>query len=380
MNAIKKIFIKSKINTVKKNVFKSSYTKKVLISFLNESFYINSQKNINHTNYSEVRFMAEVFHKLGFQVDVVHYLNTKINHFDHYDVVIGFGEPLVRSLWKPRRKHKTIYYGTGHHVHTQNHITIQRIKDFYQNQKIYVLESARIVNFAWTEQTTLVDGMIILGNDFAKKTYQPYFSGPIKSLDLFFYATQNWKLILNKRISQASPNHFLWMGSNGAVHKGLDLLIEIFSQRPDIHLHVCGDVSKEKIFFEIYKDKLIKHSQIHFYGHVDLRSHTFKNILEQCSFFIYPSCSEAGGGAILNAVANGALIPLITKQCSLTIKHSINIDNFSTQSVEKAIQQALSLSPHQIYTQSSTIAKTLNKQHSISRYKQQLVQSIRSIL
>lgn len=39
---------------------------------------------------------------------------------------------------------------------------------------------------------------------------------------------------------------FLWFGSGGMVHKGLDLVLEAFAEMPEYHLTVCGPVSREQ--------------------------------------------------------------------------------------------------------------------------------------
>jgi len=43
-------------------------------------------------------------------------------------------------------------------------------------------------------------------------------------------------------------NNFLWLGTDAFVHKGLDLLIDVFSKRDDVVLHICGITKKQANF------------------------------------------------------------------------------------------------------------------------------------
>ena len=50
-----------------------------------------------------------------------------------------------------------------------------------------------------------------------------------------------------------SRKHFLFLGgTRGAVHKGLDLLIDAFQQEPDLHLYICGKHHLEQDFQKLH--------------------------------------------------------------------------------------------------------------------------------
>ena len=167
-------------------------------------------------------------------------------------------------------------------------------------------------------QTFLSDGVVVLGNDFVLDTYKNYDkqgAERFKNLNAFFYDV--YDIDLSKKDFSKAKEHFLWFGSSGLLHKGLDLLIDIFSKRRDIYLHICGASKKEKDFFDYYGPALSKSKNIINHGFVDIKSEEFKNIMDQCAFIIFPSVSEGGAPAVLNTIANGGLIPILTKSTGL---------------------------------------------------------------
>src|ERR1017187_3520031 len=73
----------------KRDVFKSNYKDKVLLSYITEPFTLGI--NYSHTGLRECYAAAEIFHKLGYSVDVYeHSLNKKID-YNQYEIIYGMG-------------------------------------------------------------------------------------------------------------------------------------------------------------------------------------------------------------------------------------------------------------------------------------------------
>jgi hypothetical protein len=132
---------------------------------------------------------------------------------------------------------------------------LQRVKDVYIKKGVWLGKSARFVEKTWTHQTTLVDGIIALGNEVCANSYRKYYDGPVYSLPAPFYETQNGENIIRQRAS-SSKQHYLWFGGSGLIHKGLDLCLFIF-HKSRYFLHICGPIENEKVFIDIYKKELI---------------------------------------------------------------------------------------------------------------------------
>jgi hypothetical protein len=97
-----------------------------------------------------------------------------------------------------------------------------------------------------------------------------------------------------------------------------------------------------------YKNELYNSSNIHTHGFIDINSEKFKEILECCSFAIFPSCSEGGAPSLITTVGNGALIPIITKDTSVSTGYEIPIKGFSPIDLKEAIDISEKLSSEEI--------------------------------
>lgn len=332
------------INRFIKNFFESDYNKKVLISYITKPF---RNENKGHTNNFEVISAAKIFHELGYQVDVMYYEGTPPK-LGGYDVIYGFGDVFQEYFESGLSGIKTIYYGAGMHVAHQNTATLNRIKDVYNKRHVWLAKSSRFVEKNWSHQTCLVDSIIALGDDSCKSTYEKYYDGIVYSLPAPFYKTLNAVDILKNRSTDAHKS-FLWFGSSGLIHKGLDLCLDYFSTRPDLTLHICGDIFSEPDFVKVFDEELFSLSNIIVHGFVGVDSKEFKEILSSCSFVISPSCSEGGSPSVLTAIGNGALIPIITHESSVSTGNEIFIDSFDFSGIEKAVLQAELYSEYEIH-------------------------------
>ena len=73
----------------------------------------------------------------------------------------------------------------------------------------------------------------------------------------------------------AARRRFLWIGSQGFVHKGLDLVLEAFARMPDHHLTVCGPLDAEPAFVAAFRRELFETPNIETLGWVDIASPAF---------------------------------------------------------------------------------------------------------
>jgi glycosyltransferase involved in cell wall biosynthesis len=372
---VKKI-VKSLFKKKIKNFFKrTDCSKKVLISYITAPF---KKQSLSHTNYYEVTCAAEIFNELGYQVDVMDFEGW-VPNLDEYDVIYGFGDVFQKYFESGLSEKKTIYYGAGMHGCHQNTATLKRVKSVYKRKGKWIAKSARFVEKTWTHQTSLVDGIIALGNEECKKTYEKYYDGKVYSLPAPFFKTLHGHDVLKSRQPKAQKS-FLWFGSTGLVHKGLDLCLDYFSSRPELNLHICGNILSEPEFVKLYKHELFDMANIHVHGFIDVASLKFKSILEKCSFTILPSCSEGGSPSVLTAIGNGAHIPLITKETSVSTGCEIEIRELSISGVDNAVRIAENLSDEEIDRLSRKNLEYVVKNHSQEVYYANLKFFIEDIL
>jgi len=162
---------------VLKNIFKTSYYKRVLISY-NINPFLN--KKVTHSNYLESKVIAKIFNDLGFIVDITHYTNQRYLDYSQYDLIFGFGEPFENSFVE--KNLKRIYYATGAHVCYQNYAEIKRVEEVNKKYNSNILPK-RVVPWNWSMSTSLSDVLIVIGNNWTKSTYTKYTSTPVYSIN-----------------------------------------------------------------------------------------------------------------------------------------------------------------------------------------------------
>lgn len=335
---------------------------RVLISYTVIPFLSNKK---SHTNQQESRVIADLFDQLGYQVDVIHYTNLKKLNYREYDVIFGFGEPFENSFRDSRCKAKRIYYATGAHVFHQNPAEARRVVEFNAKYGANLLPQ-RLVPWCWTQSTTFSDYLIVIGNDWTESTYKSFTDKPILPINATALVNKN-SVNIQRNLSNARKN-FLWFGSAGLVHKGLDLCLEYFSSHPEYNLHVCGPQESE--FFRVMQSELQK-PNIVYHGFVDVMSEKFIEITSRCLFAILPSCSEGQATALLTAMGTG-LIPIGSRYTGINIEQlGYRINSLDLDMIDETIKTAQAQTDEALIVQSAAILEYINKKHTIEYYKYQ---------
>lgn len=361
-----------------KNYFKTNFRENVLISYITEPF--KNGIHLRHTNQAEALEIAKVFNELGYNIDIVDYCYEGNLNYDKYSVIFGFGEPLEKSFYDRNHKILTVYYGTGMNTIYSNFFTLKRIEEVYKKTGKWLLESGRIVDKAWSVQTSLVDSIITLGNDEVVNSYKKHFFKKIYNIPVTYYKLFDQEDILKNKNFREAKSHFLWFGSSGLIHKGLDLLLEVFKEIPDLYLHVCGPIDNEPKFKNVYYEELYNTKNIHTYGYQDIKSKSFKDIISKCAFIIFPSCSEGEPSSVINVMVYG-LIPIVTNTAGIRIKDfGIEIKQLTRMSVKESITKAANLNESEIKERSIKCASDTINSHSIEKFSFELKKALIDIL
>lgn len=324
------------------NYYGTTFKKNVLISYITLPFY---KSYMSHTNSFEAITAAKVFNALGYNVDIIFYKN-KIKNLQKYDVIYGFGDVFEQLIFENLNT-IMIYYGAGMHVCHQNTTTLERMNDVYLKKGIWLPQSIRYINESWSYQTTIAHAIIALGNNVCSDSYKKHtIISEVYSLHAPYFHTIK-KDLINER-KESSINKFLWFGSSGLIHKGLDLCLEYFKLNKNLELHICGNIFLEKDFVKTYYEELFETKNIFTHGFIDINNDKFEEILLNCSFVIYPSCSEGGSPAIVTCVGNGGLIPIVTKETSFSTGYEVVIDSYSLKSIDDAINSIRDLNFEEI--------------------------------
>ena len=97
------------------------------------------------------------------------------------------------------------------------------------------------------------------------------------------------------------------------------------------------DFLSEGAFCKAYEKELFNSLNIHPIGFVDIMSEQFRELAEQCSFALLPSCSEARAGAVLTAMSAG-IIPIVSRECGFEDDEVIQLRDCELNTIEAAIR------------------------------------------
>ncbi|ERT67842.1 glycosyltransferase, group 1 family protein [Cetobacterium somerae ATCC BAA-474] len=305
--------------------------KRVLISYIGYFSTANLNDTIGHTNLLESIQIINIFKELGCIIDIVDCNSDESLKFftcEKYDIIFGFGE-VFYEIAKLNPTAKKIIYVTENHPELSLKKETERNKYFYERTgKKIPLRRTGI--YYKEEHFRNVDYAIIMGEITPFERYN------IPIYDVFPTGFLNQKYIFKTRSLEESKKNFLWLGSNGAVHKGLDLLIEIFKKNPEITLHICGFNPEEKYL------KIPKLKNIINYGRIDIQGDKFLELVDVCSYIILPSCSEGCATSVLTGMLH-SLIPIVCEETGFS-KLGENAHYLKDYKIEYLQQEILKLS------------------------------------
>ncbi|WP_413490529.1 glycosyltransferase [Shewanella baltica] len=312
------------------NLFDSKFNKKVLFSY--STYHFNKNNYLSHSNYQESNTIAAIFDEIGFRVDIVN--NNRLTKLDisSYDIVFGEGLPLYQAI-SLENSPKTIYYGTGSHPFHCTEQSYKRLISFYHKYSFMALSSLRTSDTRWGLAASMADAVICIGNDVTKSTFTARGANHVYTVDPTYHPRPDAKTIGHSKNFDECRKTMLWFGSYGLLHKGLDLAVEAFKNHPDWTLHICGYTPAEKEFLDALE--LPSNAIVH--GFINVFDDEFKTLASKCGFVLLPSCSEGTATAVITAVGNGAMIPVVTKECGYDVGSSGYIIELSADDIERQL-------------------------------------------
>jgi len=361
------------------DVFRSSAPKRVLISYLTHPFVHGVNKT--HTSFLECYTAAEIFGELGYAVDVVAFDYSGPIDYSLYDAVYGFGVPLEKAFYAGNNAEiKKIFYSPGTNPFIAYQQSSKRVLDFYERTGKLVPQSSRIMHHFWTFQYTMPDLCISLGNHYILEGYRTI-SPRINAVPLNAFYFDIYDIDLGAKDFSEARKHYLWFGSSGLLHKGLDFVIEYFASHPDLFLHICGASHGEREFFDYYQPIIDRCSNIIDHGFIQIDSAQFISIMDSCAFVVFFSASEGGSPALLNVMANGGLIPLVNKAVGVDVADfGFVIDELEWFDCHKIIDSSILLDETELKDLSLKAKNTVRREYRYDAYKMRLKYYVESAL
>lgn len=209
---------------------------------------------------------------------------------------------------------------------------------------------------------------VIVDCEFGVKNFQ-YANKPIYLVPNAVPYRYPW---VDSKDFKACRSRFLWLGSEGMVHKGLDLVLEAFVGMPEYHLTVCGPVASEKDFEQAYFQELYHTPNIHTHGWIDVEGSEFRELVNRCLGLVYPSCSDTSPGSVLTCLHAG-LLPIVSYESGVDIEKDFGVilPNCSIEAIQEAVHKMAACSLPELKQMSRKAWEFAQAVHTIENFKKE---------
>lgn len=338
----------------------------VLLSYRIELFSTKPGQPIPYYHYNRQLsvVMARTFVDLGFAVDVISNENRSFLPNKKYDFFIDTRMNFERLAPLLNKDCIKILHATTAHPHFNNFAEMKRLLALQERRHV-TLRSRRFMAPSFAMAIEYAD-CVVVHCAFGVKNFM-YAKKPIYLVPNAVPYRYPWS---DSKDFEACRFRFLWLGSEGMVHKGLDVVLEAFAGMPEYHLTVCGPVSREKDFEQAYFQELYHTPNIHTRGWIDVESAEFRDLTNRCLGMVYPSCSETNAGSVLTSLHAG-LIPIISCESGVDVgkDEGVVLDDCSIESIREAVRQTSSRSIQELRCMSRKSWEFAQENHTIKNFE-----------
>lgn len=339
-----------------KKYLKADGKKYALVSFLRfplyKENYIGPLKFYFSTN-GLLLTWVKVLNQLGYIVDVIDIDNESFIPKREYGVWIQHGALNYRHLQKLLPESQLIAYDTGVYWKVFNKKETERF-DAFEKRVGFRPEYDRLIKNG-TDYDLLYDNaktIISLGENYTHESFKdtPY-SKKLSTLPNAVYLDPKHSAVHRHRQLVSTKRNFVYFSGGGIIHKGLDLVIEVFSRNKNYNLYIAGEI--EEPFLSLYKEQLIL-PNIHQVGFLKQRTKEFYRVISQCIFNITPSAGEGSPGGVIDMLQYG-IIPIVSYESNIDVRgFGFTLENVSIEEIEKTIKMVSTLPDETLKRYSAT--------------------------
>jgi hypothetical protein len=340
-----KKFFKDLLNINKNRYeYKNNNNKKwAYISYIPRVYYKKKDSPwfLRHQNRREAIEIGKVFMELGYNFVMTTYNRSEECDNRKYDIIFGL-EPNFVTMAKRNPNAIKIFYATEAYSPYQAKAVRDRTDQFNLKHNVKLKYSRTKEKH---ESHILANYILQIGTKSTLSTYPEELQ---EKIHLINQSSNNVNSIdIDEKLNLYNRKEFIWLGSDGSILKGLDLILDYFIDNQDLSIHVIGKIDDD--FLEFYKPRIINCPNIHIHGFLDLQSEKFKNIVNKVTFTIFPSASEGCPGSTIALMYEG-VIPIVSKVASFEDidQWGYVINELSEEGVKNAILWAKNLSDSSI--------------------------------
>lgn len=323
-----------------------------------------------HTNRREFFQIIHILIKQNFCVDICAHDDIEAIKYikqQEYDYILGLGKVYEWAV-ENKDAYKVLYM-------TENPYHISYLKekerlDYYYMRYHRKLPFVRTGRFFGKDIEKKVDAIICLGDaryyDDAKRIERIYPSA-------FYNAGFDITQVKRKK------NYFLVFGTDGFIHKGIDLLVDIFAKHPEWELFLCGYQLTATIKKMMKID--ITNTNIHDCGYITIDSMTFLDLVNICQFILLPSCSEATSTAILTGMRHG-LIPVVMHENGFDEFESMCFfwDEYHLKNMEDKILELTKMNDNDLEERELKVYKFANRNFTLDKFTDRFQRAVERLL
>lgn len=294
--------------------------------------------------------------------------NLKID-WAKYRLVIDERNNLINAPAIPGQVR--VFYATGLPFDFQNNAELKRIEAFYRRTGV-IVDPVRFVRPVFSDK--VADYILFKGNPEWMSLYDPK---PIRH-QLNISVTHEIEIEIEE-----NAKGFLWLGSTGAVHKGLDLAVEAFRELPEYTLHIFGNIENEKNFFGWLSGQMLKYKNIRYHSYADFNTQYFHSVLKTCIGHVFPSCSENGAASVAQTSYWG-LIPITTKATNNRSQHLGFVSESENEEeiisdIRKYVRKIFEMPPAELASMQNNLKQFARKYHTKAAYSESVIELIKKI-
>lgn len=344
----------------------------ILLSYLTTPFTLTPKEKVTdpHTSYAECAKIAELFLNRGYEVDIIDWNNTTFIPKKPYKVCIDIQKNLERLEHFLPKDCVKIMHIVSAYSKFQNEAEMDRLRRIESRRGIKLTPHRQDVISLNPKYATFLEGF---GNKTIHATYARFGKSifPIPASVAHEFSFPDTKNFEEKK------KNFMWFGGGGAVHKGLDLVLEAHSRMPGTKLYIMGPIAKEKDFASAYANELSSPNVVLFgrpkvdaRGNMTVDGKPFNEITNECVAMVYPSCSEGTSGAVIQAMHAG-LIPIVTPETGLSeISPAIILKEASVESIQTEMRKIINTPGDNLRSQAYEIWSFARKNNTMAKFEE----------
>lgn len=353
---------------------------RALVSYLIDSVQPNLKHDLlrGHSNRWESREIARTFTKIGYITDVINWDDHTFKPELHYDVIFDISSRF--SDWKsiiPKDTVKLLHL-TGSYPTYQNDSEKLEAKAFEDRTHVKYILKRQVPNLEESlKSIELSDHCSLLGNQHTLDTYPMYLQkkislSPVSASYLEF--TKQKDYLPNRK-------NYLWYFGSGAIHKGLDKVVEVFLAKPEIQLNIVGNIVDDQPFWDAYGDKIATSKNIFYHGFLSPSDKQFIDLVKKTFCFIAPSCSESMSTSVTTCLQLG-LYPIISRNTGVTLPNDcgIYLKNTSLDAISEGINTISGYSNGRIGKEIRIIQKDALRAYSRKNFSYNILNYLKKVL